>query len=62
MVPSVTGKPSGNEMLIDKLPEEINEMKIRDDKVEKVIFYELKEILSFCFLFLASRLHSIFYG
>lgn len=32
---SAVGKPSGNTMFVDKLPEEINEMKIRDDKVEK---------------------------
>lgn len=30
--------PSGDTMFVDKLPEEINEMKIRDDKVEKVAF------------------------
>ena len=35
------GKPSGDAMFVDKLPEEINEMKIRDDKVEKVAFSQL---------------------
>ncbi|XP_077210436.1 shaggy-related protein kinase epsilon-like [Tasmannia lanceolata] len=30
--PSAVVKPSGNTMSVDKLPEEINEMKIRDDK------------------------------
>ena len=39
-VPSGMGKPSGDAMLVDKLPEEINEMKIRDDKTEKVVVYE----------------------
>lgn len=33
---SAVGKPSGEAMIVDKLPEEINEMKIRDEKVEKV--------------------------
>ncbi|KAG2714566.1 hypothetical protein I3843_03G036700 [Carya illinoinensis] len=32
---SAVGKPSGEAMIVDKLPEEINEMKIRDEKVEK---------------------------
>ena len=32
--PPVAGKLSGNAMAVDKLPEEINEMKIRDEKVE----------------------------
>lgn len=30
------GKPNGAALFADKLPEEINEMKIRDEKVEKV--------------------------
>lgn len=34
------GKPSGDTMLVDKLPEEINEMKIKDEKIEKVHLYE----------------------
>ena len=38
---SAVGKPSGNTMFVDKLPEEINEMKIRDDKVEKVVFSQI---------------------
>ncbi|GMY13345.1 shaggy-related protein kinase epsilon isoform X1 [Fagus crenata] len=29
------GKPAGDAMMVDRLPEEINEMKIRDEKVEK---------------------------
>ena len=29
-------KVDSDSMFVDKLPEEINEMKIRDDKVEKV--------------------------
>lgn len=29
-------KPKCDAMLVDKLPEEINEMKIKDEKVEKV--------------------------
>lgn len=33
---SAVGKPAGEAMIVDKLPEEINEMKIRDEKVEKV--------------------------
>lgn len=36
MVPSSVGKPRADAMLVDKLPEEINEMKIKDEKVEKV--------------------------
>lgn len=36
IIPSAGGKPQTDAMLVDKLPEEINEMKIRDDKVEKV--------------------------
>ncbi|GLT53640.1 hypothetical protein SLA2020_268980 [Shorea laevis] len=32
---SAVGKPAGEAMIVDKLPEEINEMKIRDEKVEK---------------------------
>ncbi|KAF2308496.1 hypothetical protein GH714_009997 [Hevea brasiliensis] len=32
---SAVGKPSAEAMLVHKLPEEINEMKIRDEKVEK---------------------------
>lgn len=35
---SAVGKPAGEAMIVDKLPEEINEMKIRDEKVEKVGF------------------------
>lgn len=34
--PTAVEKISGNSMLVDKLPEEINEMTIKDDKVEKV--------------------------
>lgn len=34
----VVGKPAGDAMIVDTLPEEINEMKIRDEKVEKVSF------------------------
>lgn len=37
---SGVGKPSGDTMLVDKLPEEINEMKIKDEKIEKVHLYE----------------------
>lgn len=36
IMPSAGGKPQTDVMLVDKLPEEINEMKIRDDKAEKV--------------------------
>lgn len=36
IMPSAGGKPQTDAMLVDKLPEEINEMKIRDDKAEKV--------------------------
>ncbi|KAK2661736.1 hypothetical protein Ddye_000310 [Dipteronia dyeriana] len=32
---SAVGKPGRNGMFVDKLPEEINEMKIKDEKVEK---------------------------
>ncbi|KAK6267340.1 hypothetical protein QUC31_018177 [Theobroma cacao] len=32
---SAVGKPTGNTTFVDKLPEEINEMKIKDEKVEK---------------------------
>nr|GMD58094.1 shaggy-related protein kinase epsilon [Ipomoea batatas] len=32
---SVAGRPKPDAMLVDKLPEEINEMKIKDDKQEK---------------------------
>lgn len=38
---SAVGKPSSNAMFVDKLPEEINEMKIKDDKVEKVAFSQI---------------------
>ncbi|CAK9161786.1 unnamed protein product [Ilex paraguariensis] len=34
-MPSEIGKPSGDTMFVDKLPEGINEMKIQDGKVEK---------------------------
>ena len=33
---SDVAKPSGNSGFADKLPDEINEMKIRDEKAEKV--------------------------
>lgn len=36
VIPSAIGKPKMDAMLVDKLPEEINEMKIKDEKVEKV--------------------------
>ena len=36
VMPSAVGKPKIDAMLVDKLPEEINEMKIKDEKVEKV--------------------------
>lgn len=37
MAPAIAvGKPAGDAMIVDTLPEEINEMKIRDEKVEKV--------------------------
>ncbi|KAJ4834177.1 Shaggy- protein kinase epsilon [Turnera subulata] len=39
------GKPSGDAMLVDKLPEEINEMKIRDEKVEKTISYMAERVV-----------------
>lgn len=32
----VADKPKCDAMLVDKLPDEINEMKIKDEKVEKV--------------------------
>lgn len=32
------GKPSGNKCFADKLPDDINEMKIKDEKSEKVGF------------------------
>ncbi|KAK7833568.1 shaggy-related protein kinase epsilon [Quercus suber] len=36
MAPAIAvGKPAGDAMIVDTLPEEINEMKIRDEKVEK---------------------------
>ncbi|KAI7741373.1 hypothetical protein M8C21_000833 [Ambrosia artemisiifolia] len=35
MAPSTVEKVDGDSMFVDKLPEEINEMKIRDEKVEK---------------------------
>lgn len=35
---SAIRKPAAEAMIVDKLPEEINEMKIRDEKVEKVGF------------------------
>lgn len=35
MAPLTAEKVDGDSMFVDKLPEEINEMKIRDDKVEK---------------------------
>lgn len=41
MAPLTAEKVDGDSMFVDKLPEEINEMKIRDDKVEKVVFYLL---------------------
>lgn len=36
-LPPAAGRLSGSAMSVDKLPEEINEMKIRDDKVECLI-------------------------
>lgn len=36
MAPMTVDKVDGDSMFVDKLPEEINEMKIRDDKAEKV--------------------------
>lgn len=36
---STVGKSTRDKMSVDKLPEEINEMKIRDDKVINVGFY-----------------------
>lgn len=38
-------KPQCNAMLVDKLPEEINEMKIEDEKVEKVCFLMLDALV-----------------
>jgi hypothetical protein len=37
------GKPAGDAMMVDRLPEEINEMKIRDEKVEKVGFSNIRK-------------------
>lgn len=50
----VVGKPAGDAMIVDTLPEEINEMKIRDEKVEKVSFSNIHKwffFLMFSFLF-----------
>lgn len=45
---SVIGKPTSNATFVDKLPEEINEMKIKDEKVEKVYPHKsLYDVLSF---------------
>lgn len=44
-------------MSVDKLPEEINEMKIRDDKVEKVAFLRFGENSSFVYLPFTSILY-----
>ena len=38
-------KPQCDAMLVDKLPEEINEMKIEDEKVEKVCFLMLDALV-----------------
>jgi len=35
---STIGKPGDDSMIVEKLPEEINEMKIKDEKVFKFIF------------------------
>ncbi|PWA48239.1 Protein kinase, catalytic domain-containing protein [Artemisia annua] len=36
IAPTTVDKIGANSMFVDKLPEEINEMTIKDDKVEKV--------------------------
>lgn len=35
---SAVGMDGGDSMIIDKLPEEINEMKIKDEKVLEALF------------------------
>lgn len=47
---SALPKPNDDAMLVDKLPEEINEMKIKDEKVEKVPLHKFKDNLSPFFL------------
>lgn len=49
--------PKCDAMLVNKLPEEINVMKIKDDKVEKVVFFsgDCIEHLVYLCLFLQVR-------
>lgn len=35
---SNAGKPGDDSMTVEKLPEEINEMKIKDEKVQELVF------------------------
>lgn len=51
---SVAGRPKPDAMLVDKLPEEINEMKIKDDKQEKV---DLEGMNVNCCLVVATSVH-----
>jgi hypothetical protein len=50
IAPTAADKIGANSIFIDKLPEEINEMTIKDDKVEKVATcYSLSIVLyNFC--------------
>lgn len=54
---STVGKPGGNTGFADKLPDEINEMKIKDEKAEKVGFSWTRR---FTCVFRIS--HSLFYS
>lgn len=68
---STVAKSSRNDMTVDKLPEEINEMKIRDEKVINfgliIIFpQEITSLFSFplwhFIVFFSIKLHSHFYS
>lgn len=49
MATSTVEKVEDDSMFVDKLPEEINEMKIRDDKVEKVAPWCLSALYFYIF-------------
>ena len=58
---SAVGNPTGNTTFVDKLPEEINEMKIKDEKVEKVSPHKsLYDVLSLLLASLAYPLLLLF--
>lgn len=49
MASVVSEVPKCDPMLVDKLPEVINEMKIKDEKAEKVVFvFNVMTLLCLC--------------